>query len=312
MTVKRNSGRGSSHDFLKTIWTAIGGQRSPQLQEQAFALDPMRAFTRNFCIVEILSHISMEHRKVPIKLALTLVPVFKFLSPDSTSKLARIAKVIEKASHDAVLLFDETVPGIYIVAAGKVGVYPPGATRPLVTLGQGASFGEMSFLEKSKASATIRAAENGTQLILLKQQDLSALVDGDAEVGRAIFRGMAFTLSQKLRTTTDRITAELNAGRALLRSLSDSDNVGSIELIPEDLVQQNEAVLASLDQINKHVGEMIVRNPDKAAALHEIEMLTKDVRQRYAHFFPKLAGHVGAITMFVQSMEEFIMQSTRD
>src|SRR5256885_2258478 len=91
-----------------------------------------------------------------LKLALRTVPIFQFVAAEHMPELARIAKVVEKSRGEAVLLHGETVPGIYIVAEGAAGVYPPGAKQPLVTLGVGGAFGEMAFLEHAKASATIR------------------------------------------------------------------------------------------------------------------------------------------------------------
>jgi CRP-like cAMP-binding protein len=178
-----------------------------------------------------------EERAVTIKLALTSVPVFQFVSPAASAKLGQVAKIVEKDPGGAILLNGEAVPGIYIVGTGKVGVYPPAATKPLAILREGASFGEMSFLEKSKASATIRVEAKGTKLLLLTHADLTALVEGDAELGRALFRGMALTLSQKLRNTNDRITAELKAGRKLIDELSDelsADGMGDLKTLPHD------------------------------------------------------------------------------
>lgn len=169
-----------------------------------------------------------------IKLALTSVPVFQFVSPAASVKLGQVAKIVEKEPGGAILLNGESVPGIYIVGVGKVGVYPPAATKPLALLSEGASFGEMSFLEKSKASATIRAEAKGTKLLLLTHADLDALVDGDAELGRALFRGMALTLSQKLRNTNDRITAELKAGRKLIADLSADGVMDDLKSLPSD------------------------------------------------------------------------------
>lgn len=247
-----------------------------------------------------------------IKLSLTSVPVFQFLSSDAAARMTRVAKLVEKEPNDAVLLHGETVPGIYVVADGKVGVYPPGATRPLVTLGQGESFGEMSFLERSKASATIRSLEAGTRLVLLTQGELATLIEGDADLGRALFRGMALTLSQKLRATNDKIAIELAAGRKLIKDLSAVDPGETLAALPSDMEQQREALAETLDRLIRLSGELARRNPDRAASLGELEMIATDVRGKCSQSFARLARHVGAIGAFVKTMEDFMAQSHRD
>lgn len=241
---------------------------------------------------------------VTIKLSLTSVPVFQFIVGDAAKRLAKVAKVIEKGQHDAVLMHGENVPGIYIVAEGSVGVYPPGATRPLVTLPVGASFGEMSFLERSKASATIRAEVKGTKLVFLHQGELAALVDGDAELGRALYQGMALTLSQKLRTTTDRIAVELAAGRKLLQDLN--TDAGEVVPVPDDLVRQNQQIADGLEKARRVLDEQIRKAPDKAASLQEATLAISEAKGRCAEFFPRLSRHVGVLSAFVKKMEDFI------
>lgn len=246
-----------------------------------------------------------------LKIALTTVPVFQFVSPDATQKLARVAKVVEKNKGDAVLMHGEPVQGIYIVAEGAVGVYPPGAGRPLVTLGVGESFGEMSFLEKTKASVTIRGEQPGTKLVVLVQSELKSLVDEDAELGRALFHGMALTLSQKLRTTTDRITAELHVGRQLLLDLTSEEATTKLQSLPEEVVQQNAAIMSGLDGSLKLAEELARKLPEKAGSLNEVVLKIRETKAQCQQFYPRLSRHISAITNFIASMEEFILNSTR-
>ncbi len=248
-----------------------------------------------------------------IKLSLRTVPVFQFVSQEHTVKLAGIAKVVEKGRSDAVLLHGETVLGIYIVGEGRVGVYPPGTTRPLVHLGVGESFGEMSFLEKSKASATIRAEEPGTKLVVLLQADLNHMCTEDPDLGRALFQGMALTLSQKLRTTTDKVAKELRVGRKLLADLAhDDDTTSNLTGLSAEVGRQNDRVLGGLDNSIRLVEEMMRKMPERAGTLGEVELRVVEVRALCQDFYPRLAKQIAAITNFIRSMEDFILHSARD
>lgn len=239
-----------------------------------------------------------------LKLSLTSVPAFQFVTGESVQRLANVAKVIEKGQRDALLLHGESVPGIYIVAEGSVGVYPPGASRPLVSLAVGASFGEMSFLENTKASATIRAEVKGTRIVFLAQSDLADLVDGDPELGRALYRGMALTLSQKLRTTTERIAAELAAGRNLLADLT-AEGGGGVP-VPEDLARENQRITDALDKAQRLLADQVRKVPDKSASAQEASLLVSEAKTACAGLFPRLSRHIAVLGAFVKKMEDFV------
>lgn len=250
---------------------------------------------------------------MPIKMALRAVPVFQFISQEQVIKLGGVAKAIEKGRAEAVLLHGETVPGIYIVGEGKVGVYPPGTTRPLVSLGTGESFGEMSFLEKTKASVTIRAEENGTKLAVLLQADLAQMCNEDPELGRALYHGMALTLSQKLRTTTDKIARELQVGRKLLMDLAREDQSAvNLTGLAAEVMRYSEKVVGNVDAASKLVEDVSRKFPEKAGTFGDIEMRLAEVKTQCTDFYPRLSKQIAAITNFIKSMEDFILHSTRD
>jgi CRP-like cAMP-binding protein len=249
-----------------------------------------------------------------IRLSLATIPVFQFVSPEHRERLSAIAKVIDKSKGDVVLMRGETVPGIYIVADGGVGVYPPGVNQPLVSLGVGESLGEMSFLERSKASVTVRAEVSPTRLVVLPQGDVATLAEQVPDLGRALYRGMAVALSRKLRTTTDKIALELDIGRKLLKDLSDADAAAvPLDQLPEEVVRQNHAVLDGLDQSLLVVGELKQRG-DKPPqqVLVDLEACLAEARGTCAQFYPRLARHVAAVNHFIKRMEEFIVKAARE
>lgn len=250
---------------------------------------------------------------MPLKLSLRSVPVFQFISPEQASQLAGIAKSVDKDRGEAFLLAGETVPGIYIVGEGRVGVYPPGTSRPLVELGTGHSFGEMSFLEKSKASATIRAEENGTRAALLMQPELLQLCSDEPELGRAIYHGMALTLSSKLRTTTDKIARELAVGRKLLMDLAREDQSAmNLTGIAAEVVTVNDSIVQKLDGSIKELDDLARRVPERTGTLSQLSMSLAAIKAKSLDFYPRLAKQIAAITHFIKSLEDFILQSTRD
>lgn len=249
-----------------------------------------------------------------VKLALSSVPIFQFIPRDLLAKVGGIARFVEKHTGEAILIHDESVPGIYIVGEGRVGVYPPTATRPLVTLGAGESFGEMSFLEKSKASATIRAEERVTKLAVFLQTDMAELVTQDPMIGSCLYQGIALSLSRKLRTTTDKVSRELKTAGGLLQELSHRDNGGelALALLAQEMRDQNVKLFNDVDACLRSTDEMLKRHPDRAASLHELQLTLSDLKSRVRQFYPKLEKQVEMMAGFVKATEDFLVLTMRD
>ncbi len=248
---------------------------------------------------------------MPFRVQLTTVPIFQFVSSEAKQQLSRIAKVVEKEAGAAVLLAGETVPGIYFVVSGQVGVFPAGAVRPLVTLGPGDSFGEMSFLENAKASATIRA-ESAAKLIVLMHSEMQDMVDSDAAMGRALFRGMSLTLSKKLRKTTDKIAGELQASRALLTQLINDGEADTVADMPRRLAEQQAQIAATLEAAVITLDELIRNGGDLRGPLGELQRQLVEAQTSMKKFGPRLGQQLEAVTAFIKSIEEFILDSARD
>ena len=248
-----------------------------------------------------------------IKLALTSVPLFRFVAAEHTGPLAAIARVVERAQGEAVLLRGESVPGIYIVADGQVGVYAQTSGQALVHLGRGEAFGEMSFLERTTASATIRAGSRLTRLVLLPQADLATLSDASPDLGRALYHGIAYALSMKLRSTTDHIVAEIQQGRRLLAELGEeSVSPDLVATLPEDVRRRNKQVLDSLAAASQLAEEVIRRTPEKAGTINSLQLKLSEINGHCTTFYPRLERQVAALVSFVRTMEQFILQASRD
>lgn len=245
-----------------------------------------------------------------IMLSLTSIPVFSFLAPGDAQKLQGIARAVTKTRGDAVVMHDEPVAGIYIVAEGSVGVYPPGAIKPLLELQAGEAFGEMSFIEKSRASATIRAEAKITKLAIIMQQELEKLIAADPQVGAAIYRGIAFNLSRKLRATTERIAHELSTGRRLLSELTAETQP---QLVFEDLArsveQFGERVGKDLDGVNAKLQELSRKLPEKLGSFAEMDRNLSDMKAACKAFHPRLAQQVSVMARFIRAVEKFVLES---
>ncbi len=146
------------------------------------------------------------------------ISILKYLSnPDFELIQSKVIK-LDKKLGDAIALSGEPVAGIYWVVSGQVGVYPPGADKAFAFLERGSAFGEMSFLDRSKASATIRIEKTGTEIAMITHVVLHQLIKDSLSIGHSIYRGIAESLAEKLRVTNSKIAAEISTTRESLAS----------------------------------------------------------------------------------------------
>jgi CRP-like cAMP-binding protein len=92
------------------------------------------------------------------------------------------------------------VPDIFIVLAGAVEVEITGA-GVIARRGSGEIIGEMSFVDKSPPSATVRAAELTTVLALDKRK-MEARLATDTGFAARFYKALAIYLADRLRGAT--------------------------------------------------------------------------------------------------------------
>lgn len=244
-----------------------------------------------------------------ISLPLTSIPVFSFLAQDDAQKLAAIAKTLTKARGEAVVLANEPVSGIFILAEGQCGVYPHGSTTALLTLNPGEVFGEMSFLEKSRGSATIRAESPITRLVVMSHVDLERLINGDPQVGRNLYRGFALALSRKLRHTTERIAGELGERKKLMLSLSKKTHEElTFDELHKSLDKAVEAVRGATVGASSRVDLLAKSFPERSGSFAEISLDLGAAKSALVQL-QQAADQVKLLLQFVETMEKLLLET---
>ncbi|UCD34728.1 MAG: cyclic nucleotide-binding domain-containing protein [Nitrospiraceae bacterium] len=137
--------------------------------------------------------------------------LFHLLSDDEVEK---ITGYFEIALFPAgTILFREGEPGDYIgfIVSGALEVKKQtefkGKAIVLATLKKGSFVGEMSLMGPHEPrSATVVALED-SELVILKREELDALIDNYPRIGIKILRGLNQILTIRLRKTVDRLTS---------------------------------------------------------------------------------------------------------
>jgi CRP-like cAMP-binding protein len=137
--------------------------------------------------------------------AVRAVPLFADLSNDQLSEIAGLISI--RRFVKGMLLVQEGEPGdaFHLILDGSVSVLriaPDGRETILSILKEGDFFGEMSVLDASPRSASIRAL-TPVEVGVIEQSAMLALLDGDPRIGRAL----VVSLSRRLREANALIAA---------------------------------------------------------------------------------------------------------
>ncbi len=144
--------------------------------------------------IAFLSSVTTEDPEAYLEHAeyLARVPLFTECPRD---QLSRIAKLMQPAHYAAgQLIVTQGAPGqaFYIILTGKVEIERDG--QRLGSLDVGDFFGEMSLLDDSPRSATIRAVEP-TDCLMLSSWDFKTMLDSSPEIAGQLLQA----LSRRLR-----------------------------------------------------------------------------------------------------------------
>jgi len=129
---------------------------------------------------------------------LARVPVFSHCTADEIKAIASVAQ--ESFFQPAQIIVTQGTPGqaFYLILSGRVEILRDGVS--LGAFGAGDFFGEMSLLDNAPRSATIRAIE-GTSCLMLSSWDFKALLEQHPSIAIKLLE----VLSRRLRVADERI-----------------------------------------------------------------------------------------------------------
>jgi CRP/FNR family transcriptional regulator, cyclic AMP receptor protein len=138
-----------------------------------------------------------------------------YLFSDFTdAELERIEQIAQpQACNGSVELFREgqAADSLLIIKHGSVQIAQSGDNNTIImaTLGSGAHFGEMSFLDGEPRSATARSLED-SELVVIPYAKLRAELEAHPVLAAKLYRALALYLGGRLRATS----TDLNFARS--------------------------------------------------------------------------------------------------
>jgi CRP-like cAMP-binding protein len=146
--------------------------------------------------------------------SLNRAQIFQGLSSDELKRIAALSDTRTFQAGDVVISEGETSYQLFIIDRGTIQISLQAATSstPIINLGTGQIFGEMTLVDHGARSASAKALADKTRLLVISHDDLLALCDEDNHIGYVVMRNLAADMSLKLRYAN--ITGKLSGDDA--------------------------------------------------------------------------------------------------
>jgi CRP-like cAMP-binding protein len=126
----------------------------------------------------------------------------------------------EKNYNQGDVIFEENTSSkeLYVIAQGDIDILmdpgtisPAGTTEKVVisTLRRGQSFGEVALVDEGLRSATARASQKDTRLLIIPRDKLIMLCETYPQLGYRLMYNLAADLAMKIRNADLRIREKL-------------------------------------------------------------------------------------------------------
>lgn len=127
--------------------------------------------------------------------------LFAGLTLEQIAAVAALGETRTFRRGEIIVREEDAGDELYIVLTGQVEVACAAAVcyPPLVLLGAGQGFGEMSMLDSGPRSATIACITNTAEILILRGAPLLALSEREPSIGYRIMVNLARDLAFKLR-----------------------------------------------------------------------------------------------------------------
>jgi CRP-like cAMP-binding protein len=163
---------------------------------------------------EILSYVNI----------LKQTDIFYKLTPTQLELVGQICQEKTFQTGEIIVHEGSNTDDLYIIVSGEVDVLVnpalvsdhPGAeyaSISIATLRRGQSFGEISLVDRGIRTATVRAIQNKTRVLIIPREKLMLLCDTYPQLGYRLMQNLATDLALKMRSTDLRIRAEVLYGK---------------------------------------------------------------------------------------------------
>ena len=145
--------------------------------------------------------------------------IFFQLTPPQLEMVANLCQERTFSMGENIVLEGSSSTELYIITHGEVDILVnpalvggPQAQKSevtIATLRRGQSFGEVALVDEGLRSATVRAAQKNTRLLVIPRDKLIILCETYPQLGYRLMYNLAADLAMKIRNTDLRIRESL-------------------------------------------------------------------------------------------------------
>ena len=149
--------------------------------------------------------------------------IFYQFTPTQLEMVANLCEERIYAMGEIILDEGASSKELYVIAHGEVEIQVnpavvggPESQDDMVTIAilrRGQSFGEIALVDEGLRSATVRAAQKNTRLLILERARVMLLCDTYPQLGYRLMYNLAADLAMKIRNTDLRIRETLIYGK---------------------------------------------------------------------------------------------------
>jgi CRP/FNR family transcriptional regulator, cyclic AMP receptor protein len=144
--------------------------------------------------------------------------IFFQLTPTQLELVANLCEEVIYQAGDTIFKESSNSKELYVITQGEIEITinaeTPASSSPseeivIAKLRRGQSFGEVALVDEGLRSASARAAQKDTSLIVIHRDKLIMLCESYPQLGYRLMNNLAADLAMKIRNTDLRIREQL-------------------------------------------------------------------------------------------------------
>ncbi len=224
------------------------------------------------------------------------IPLFSQVSEEHLEEIKKIVIEEKISSNEIVFYEDSEADTFFIVKSGKLEVVKSlgnkNNEKRLAIFGKNDFFGEMSFVDNQKRSATVRTLEDSV-LLKIKFEDLRKIASKNNSILYAILMG----LSQRLRLTNENVMRMWN-------NLIESEKLSVIGQTTERIIHDIKGPMTSILLASQYIERISEKNKPYTKIINDQVWLINDLIKEILDF----VNYDEKLDITEQNIQQFITE----